>query len=151
LTGLAALLEATSLAQFLKASQWVYPLVNAGHILGIALLIGAVIPLDLALAGVLKRADPSAALALLRPFAIAGLVLAVTCGAMLFITQATDYARNPVFLAKMALFAIAILNAVLHSRLAAVQVRTARATALLSLVLWPTVLLLGRMTGYAIA
>lgn len=35
----------------LRASRWVYPLVNTGHILGLALLFGAIIPLDLRMLG----------------------------------------------------------------------------------------------------
>jgi hypothetical protein len=150
LTDLAILLEASTPAQFLKSSQWVYPLVNAGHIFGIALLIGAIIPLDLTLAGVLKRADARTAIALLRPFAIAGLVITICCGALLFITQATDYVGNSVFLAKMALLGAAILNAAIHLAIVTSHPQTARACAILSLLLWPTVLGLGRMVGYVI-
>jgi hypothetical protein len=150
LTDLAALLEATSLAQYLKASQWVYPLVNAGHIFGIALLVGAIIPLDLTLAGILKRGDVKTTMALLRPFAIAGLVIATLCGAILFITQAGDYVQNSAFLAKMALLGLGVLNAALHLSLTDTHPRAARALALLSLLIWPTVLILGRMIGYVI-
>lgn len=63
---IAAALEATPLAQFLKGSRWIYPLVNAGHIFGIALLVGAVVPLDLSLAGIVRRLPPETAKALLR-------------------------------------------------------------------------------------
>jgi len=150
LTALAAALEATALAQFLKGSQWVYPLVNAGHLLGIALLVGAVVPLDLTLAGIVRRVDRVAATALLRPFAVAGLLLATGCGALLFITQAGDYARNPLFVAKIGLIGLAALNAGLHARLAPANIRLGRALALVSLALWPLVLLLGRLVGYAL-
>ncbi|MGL4239094.1 hypothetical protein [Tabrizicola sp.] len=147
---IAAALEATALAQFLKGSQWIYPLVNAGHVLGVALLVGAVVPLDLTLSGVLRRVDPAAAKALLRPFTIAGFLLAAGFGALLFITQASDYVRNPTFLAKIGLIGIAVANAWLHSRIAGTNVVVARVLALLSLALWPLVLLLGRLVGYSV-
>jgi hypothetical protein len=147
---IAAAIEATALAQFLKGSTWVYPLVNAGHLLGVALLIGAVVPLDLALAGILRRADPVAASALLRPFAIAGLLLATGFGTLLFITQASDYVRNPIFLTKIGLIGVAVMNAALHTRIAVGHGPTGRVLALVSLALWPLVLLLGRLVGYAI-
>lgn len=147
---LTAALEATALAQALKQSQWLYPFVNAGHILGVSLLIGAVVPLDLTLARILKRTGETFAMALLRPFAIAGLLLAIVCGLLLFITQATDYVRNPMFIAKMSVFGIAAINAVLHSRIDRVSARAGRALALLSLVLWPSVLILGRLIGYTV-
>jgi len=140
----AAALEATALAQFLKASRWTYPLVNAGHILGIALLVGAVVPMDVAVI----RGRAVAAVGLLRPWSVAGFVLAVTCGALLFVTQATDYVRSPWFLAKMGVLGLAVLNAAVHFRLDRWPIRQRRQAALASLVLWPTVLILGRMIGY---
>jgi len=150
LTAVAAVLEATALAQFLKGSYWVYPLVNAGHVFGVALLIGAVVPLDLTLAGIVRRVEPAAAATLLRPYAIAGFLLATVCGALLFVTQAGDYARNPLFLAKIGLIVLALLNAGLHARIGAGNIRLGRALAVVSLALWPLVLLLGRLVGYAL-
>ncbi len=140
----AAALEATALAQFLKASRWTYPLVNAGHILGIALLVGAVVPMDVAV----LRGRAVAAVGLLRPWAVAGFVLAVLCGALLFITQATDYVQSAWFLAKMGVLALAVLNAVVHLRLDRFPPRQRRQAAIGSLVMWPAVLILGRMIAY---
>lgn len=135
---IAAALEATALAQFLKTSAWIYPLVNAGHLLGIALLVGAVLPMDVSA----LRGRPSA-IRLLRPWAVAGFLLAAACGAMLFATQATDYVENSWFLAKIGVLAAALLNAAFHFR------RVTPAAALGSMALWPTVLVLGRMVGYS--
>ena len=137
-----AAIEATALAQFLKASRWVYPLVNAGHLFGIALLVGAVIPMDVAI----LRGRAAGTVALLRPWAAAGFVLAVVFGALLFVTQAGDYADSWWFRAKMALLVLALLNAVVHLRATGPALRRA---AIASLVLWPSVLILGRMIGYA--
>ena len=138
MTEIAAALEATALAQFLKVSAWVYPLVNAGHILGIALLVGAVLPMDVAL----LRGDATL-VSRLRPWAAAGLVLAVLCGLLLFITQASDYIVNHWFQAKIALVALTALNAVIHLR------HTARHAALISLAAWPAALVCGRMIAYS--
>lgn len=138
-------LEATQLALFLKQSRWIYPLVNAGHILGIALLVGAVIPVDVALlrgrSGNLPRR--------MLPWAAAGLALAVVCGALLFVTQATDYAANGWFRAKIALVALAALNALLHRRLHVLSPTRRRLTAALSLALWPAALICGRLIAYS--
>jgi hypothetical protein len=133
-------LEATGLAQHLKASRWTYPLVNAGHVLGIALLVGAVLPMDVAV----LRGRGAAAVRLLRPWAVAGFALAAASGALLFITQAGDYLGSPWFRLKMALLAAALLNAALHLRAGT----PSRRAALISLVLWPCVLLSGRMIAY---
>ena len=144
-----AALEATQLAQFLKASRWVYPLVNAGHILGIALLIGSVVPMDLRLLGLIRRPDIASTVTLLRPVAAAGLGLAVLCGLLLFVTQATDYAGNAWFRAKLALVALAAMNAALHPGLAAQAPARRHAVAALSLGLWPAALVCGRMIGFS--
>lgn len=139
---LAAALEATPLAQFLKASRWVYPLVNAGHVLGLALLVGAVVPMDV---GVLRG---RAGVLWLRPFAAVGLTLAAATGLLLFITQATDYVQSPWFRAKLAVLALAATNAALHPQLAGLAPLRRRVVAAVSLALWPAVLLLGRMIAY---
>ena len=144
-----AALEETGLAQHLKASQWTYPLVNAGHVAGIGLLLGAVVPMDLRLLGWVRGPDVAATVAFLRPFAAAGLILAASCGAMLFVTQAGDYVGNGWFRLKIALLAAALLNAALHRRLAAAPKARQRRAAAISLSLWPAVLLSGRMIGYS--
>ena len=146
---IAAALEATPLAQFLKQSRWVYPLVNAGHILGLALLVGAVVPMDLRILGALREPGEAATVSLLRPVSAAGLALAVACGLLLFVTQASDYVQNWWFRAKIAVVAVAALNAAVHLRLERYAVGRKRAAALLSLSLWPTALVLGRMIGFS--
>jgi uncharacterized membrane protein SirB2 len=140
----AAALEATAVAQFLKASRWTYPLVNAGHILGIALLVGAVVPMDVAV----LRGRAVAAVGLLRPWSVAGFLLAAACGALLFVAQATEYVQSPWFLAKMGVLLLAVLNAAVHFRLDRFPPRQRRQAAIASLVLWPVALILGRMIAY---
>lgn len=140
----AAALEATALAQVLKASRWIYPLVNAGHVLGIALLVGAVVPMDVAV----LRGRATQAVALLRPWSVAGFLLAAPCGALLFVTQATDYVQSPWFLGKMGVLALAVLNAGLHLRIDRLPPARRRRAALASLALWPAALILGRMIAY---
>jgi hypothetical protein len=46
-----AAVEATAPAQYLRASRWGYAAVSGAHVLGIALLVGAVVPLNLRLLG----------------------------------------------------------------------------------------------------
>lgn len=139
---IAAALEATPLAQHLKVSRWTYPLVNAGHILGIALLIGAIVPMDLRLI----RGDSGAVW--LRRHAAAGLAIAVVCGALLFVTQATEYIGSGWFQAKMAVLAVALANVAAHPRLVPLSAPRRLAAGAISLATWPAVLLLGRMIGY---
>jgi hypothetical protein len=144
-----AALEATPLAAHLRVSRWTYPLVNAGHIAGIGLLLGAVVPMDLRALRLVGGPDLGALVRFLRPFAVAGLILALICGLLLFSAQATDYAGNLWFRLKMALLAAALLNAALHLRLEALPPARQRRAAALSLLLWPAVLLSGRLIAFA--
>ena len=145
-----AALQDSDLAQMLRQSRWVYPIVNAAHILGIALLIGAVIPMDLRLIGALNGPDLSQVVAFLRPFAIAGLCLAVAAGIALFLVQARDYVVLRLFWIKISLIALAAMNALWHLR-RPVNQHTRRSNivaGITSLLLWPCVLLCGRLIAY---
>lgn len=136
-------LEASALAEHMRQSRWTYPLVNAGHIAGIALLFGSVVPMSIE---VLRRGEGAGALRhRLRPYAIAGLVLAVTCGALLFIAQASEYLENRWFLAKLALITLALVNAAWHLRARTLQAPAALA----SILLWAAALVAGRMIAFA--
>lgn len=140
----AAALEAQPFAQALRASRWTYPLVNAGHIFGLALLIGAIVPMDLRL----LRGDMSA-IKMLRAYALAGFSIALVCGCLLFSAQATEYVGNIWFRWKIALLAVALLNAGLHLRPRGHSRPRQCAAAVLSFGLWISVLLCGRMIAYS--
>jgi putative intracellular protease/amidase len=136
-------LEASALAEHLRRSRWTYPLVNAGHVAGIALLVGAVVPM--AVTSLRNRRAGRALIRALRPFAVAGLVLAVVCGGLLFIAQAGDYVANPWFQAKLALIALALANAAWHLR----RGELSAPAALASILLWSGALVAGRMIGFS--
>jgi hypothetical protein len=147
---LLAALEATPVATHLRLSRFTYPLVNAGHILGIALLVGAIVPLDLRLLGAWRSVPRDALARVLRPAAAAGLVLAAVTGALLFSVSAREYWATWVFPTKMLIVALATLNAlVLGARLENASPVRRRAAALLSLALWPSALLAGRWIGFS--
>ena len=143
-------------AVLLQRSGTAYLLVNAAHILGIGLLVGAILPLDLRLVG-LFRAAP---LEVLAPFLIraaaCGLALALVTGAWLFTVRPAEYVANPAFLAKMAVLALALANVAIQHRgqhLAAAREGRAlrpriRALAGASALLWLSVLLAGRWIGF---
>ena len=91
-------LEATAVAGALRGSVWAYPLVNAVHILGVALLVGAMLPLDLRLLGAWRSVPLAPLWRVLTRTASAGLGLAMVCGTLLFITRATEYAASGLFI-----------------------------------------------------
>jgi hypothetical protein len=147
-------LEATPLAVALRGSVWLYPLVNTAHLLGIALLFGAIAALDLRLIGA-WRGVPAATLArVLAPVATAGLALAAAAGALLFIAKATDYAASGLFQAKLVVIGLAVANAAAAwswgRRLTGQPTVPARLRlgAAASLGLWLAAITLGRLVGY---
>ena len=80
--GWMAALEGSAAAGLLRGSVWAYPLINAGHILGVALLVGAIVPLDLRLFGMWRSVPPEPLWRVLRPAAGFGLGLAMVCGSL---------------------------------------------------------------------
>lgn len=154
-----AWLESTTLAAALRDSVWLYPLVNAGHILGIALLIGPITVLDLRILGLWPGVPVPPLWQTLPRAAAVGLALAASCGTLLFMARATEYAASPFFIAKMTIVTLATLNAWWIARyasrhplaLADSRLRPSglfRVAAGMSLCGWICALLLGRLVGY---
>ncbi|HWM85192.1 MAG TPA: hypothetical protein VNO33_05125 [Kofleriaceae bacterium] len=136
-------IEGSALAVALRESAWLYPAIEALHILGLALVVGAAIAFDLRLLG-LGRALPlePAEAFLPRLSLVAFFSLSLPTGALLFVTQARALAANPVFWAKLGLLAMAAANAWLFRR----GVR--RQAAIVSLIAWIGVLFCGRFLAY---
>ena len=153
---LLGLLGAWPGARWLQGSGTAYLFDNTAHILGLALLLGAILPLDLRLAGVLRGEGlPLLARTLSRTAAV-GLGLALFTGLWLFSVRPLDYADNPAFLWKLGVLLAALLNvawqhaapgwrAVLAGGAPTAGVRW---RARLSLLLWLGVLLAGRWIGF---
>lgn len=147
---LLVLIEQSPPAHWLRYSRWGYASVNTLHVLGIALLVGAIVPLDLRLLGWRPRLSIQVLAGLLLPTATGGLLLALVTGAWLFSSRASEYAGQPLFLLKLSLILLALGNA-----LASLRVGTAQATptqrhffAGASLFLWLAVLFAGRWLGF---
>lgn len=149
-----AALEGTALAQALRVSRWGYAAVNGAHILGIALLVGAVVPLDLRLLGLWRSVPRQTMVRVLVPVAAAGLVLAVAMGLLLFSVRAREYAGVGFLQVKLVLVAVGALTAVaLHWRhgflLESASDRRLAGHALVSLACWLGALACGRLIAFA--
>lgn len=149
-----AALEATSIAQFLRGSRWGYATVSFAHILGFALLIGAIVPLNLRLLG-LWRAIPRAALIRVLVSAAAfGLALAVPMGLLLFSVRAEEYSEIRFLQLKLVLIGAGILSAVTaHLRyglaLEDASEKQLRVHGFISLGCWLGALACGRLIAFA--
>ena len=150
----AAALEATQLAAGLRNSVWAYPLINAGHILGVALLVGSAAPLDLRLLGFWQTVPFAPLWSLLARTAAAGLCIAAICGLLLFAARASEYVSSNLFIANMMLVAVGVANALWlrfnHDGLqnGGEPSLRLRLGAAVSLFVWLGALVLGRLVGY---
>ncbi len=147
LTGVAG----TSLADWMRLSRWGYAGVNALHVLGIALLVGAITSLDLRLLGWHRRLPLAPLRRLLQPVALAGFSLALGAGLLLFLADPIGYAAMPLFWLKLSLIAIAIANALalnLYPGVEHASPRRLRLAGGLSLLLWLAALACGRFLAF---
>lgn len=138
---------------------WSYSIINLVHILGIVMLFGSILLLDLRLLG-FWRSIPLAALS--RPtttLAITGFCVAVLSGIPMLAVKAGDYAGNPFLLVKFPAIALALVNVWLVHRSEAWRAHRLRDLmprerhrlalgASLSLAFWLTAITAGRMIGY---
>jgi hypothetical protein len=147
-------IEQLAFVRDLKASFVAYPIVNALHIMSIGVLLTSVLLMDLRIVGAFGSVPRRPFVALLRRTAFVAFVGALVTGSLLFSVKAREYAAMPVFLIKMALVLGAGANFFAATRLfsagssdepsgAAVTV-----LAVLSLVLWISVLFAGRFIGF---
>jgi hypothetical protein len=143
--------ETSPLGQLARSSAWLFPLANLGHVLGAALLLGAIVVFDL----LLLRGRYNEAKAISRyalTIAGTGLVLLIVTGPVLFSAEATATGRNLVFQIKMALVVIGLANiAAYHAatrRQAAPRPSSARLHAAISAAAWTAVVLAGRSIAY---
>ncbi|MBM3559260.1 MAG: hypothetical protein FJX53_05155 [Alphaproteobacteria bacterium] len=141
----------------MRDSSWLYPTANLVHILGIAILLGAILALDLRLLGLGRGsiALPGAA-RYLSPLAAAGLALAIPGGFLLFAADAGPMAAHPVIQAKAVLIAFGLLNVALFHALwwrrldvwGSAPPVAGRVMALLSMALWLAAAACGRLAAY---
>jgi len=147
-------LEASGIAQGLRYSRWGYAAVNTAHVFGIALLVGAILTLDLRLLGLWPRVPRAGLVRVLVPVAAAGLAIAAAMGVLLFSTRAREYADLGIFQAKLVLVATGTAAALfLHARFGfrledAGDARL-RAHAVRSMLCWVGALICGRLIAFA--
>jgi hypothetical protein len=150
-----AAIEASTLAETLRTSTTLYPLVSALHIVGIALLVGGIIAVDLRVIGVWRGDGWRDAVRDRAPIAGAGLALALATGLLLFSVRATAYAENPTMLMKWGLIALGLVNIVVFHRMLKQRASlrrsppaSLRAMAAASLVIWIAALFAGRWVAF---
>lgn len=143
----------------LHESIWVYPIVESVHVLTLCLFLGLAVLIDLRLLGLTMTKTPaSEVVGRLVPLTIAGFVVMVISGSLLFYAIPVKTYLNIFFRFKLIFLLLACANvAVFHlttSRrigewdLDPVPPFGARLAAGLSLFLWAGIVVAGRMIAY---
>ncbi len=159
LNSLLKLLQGSALGEAVRGAEYLYPVLEASHILGIALLVGPAFTFDLRLLGVGRRVvSVTTAARNLLPVSHIGFAIAVITGIALLSAQATVVAGTGAAPWKLGLLILACLNVlVFHHGIyrrvnewadTAVTPVVARVGASVSLIAWTGVTFAGRLLAY---
>jgi len=136
--------------EWIGSHPWLYPGLSVVHVVGVALLLGNLVLIELRIwgLGAALPVQPLARIAL--TLSLAGFGLAAGSGFLMFASQADDLIANRIFVVKIGLVATAGLNAAaFHVRGGLVRRDAlARGQTLLSLGLWLAVIICGRWIAY---
>lgn len=148
--------EATQLGDTIRESLWLFPAIEAVHLIGLAVIAGAVLVVDMRLCGVGLRRQPVAQLAAdVQPWLIGSLIVMLTTGSLLFTSEAIKCYYSAAFWWKMTSLSLAIgFTFTVRRKVAAadearVGPRWSRLVGLASLALWSGVGVGGRLIGFS--
>jgi hypothetical protein len=151
--------EATTIAGLVRDTLWGFQITVAIHILGMIVSVGLLLWMDLRLLGfALTRAPVSLVVRRLMPWFGTGFAVMFLSGGALFAGYATAAYGNRYFRIKMAAIVLAGLNALVYHFVTERRIviwdrdprppTGARLAGLISLLLWTTVILSGRLMSY---
>ncbi len=147
--------EATGLGQTVRQSLWLFPVIEAVHLLGLSLLGGALLVVDLRMFGVgLKNQGIAELAARARPWLWGSIAVMLVTGILLFLSEAVKAYYNRSFWVKMTTLLIALVfTFAVRGRITRDEAldtsRQSRLVATASLGLWLIVAAAGRWIGYS--
>jgi hypothetical protein len=148
--------EASWLGTAIRSSAFAFPIIESIHLLALALIAGAVLLVDLRLLGFGLRDQPLPQLARdAQPWLVASLLVLVTTGILLFLSESIKCYYSTPFRVKMTCLLLSIVFAfTVRRRIVMVEEgRVApvwrRLVALVSLTLWFGVAASGRWIGFS--
>jgi hypothetical protein len=146
---------ARTVGAFVLSLPYGWPSLETLHFIGLSLLIGVVLLIDLRMLGVMKNVS-FPALHRLLPWAIIGFGINLTSGMLFFVASPEQYAHNIAFIWKLILMMLAGLNAFYFTLFDEAWVLkpgdeapfSAKAMAVSAIVLWIGVLYFGSMLPF---
>jgi len=152
-------LEASGLATGIRDSLWLFPLIESTHVIGLALIFGTILIIDLRLLGIAstQRSFKRMASDILK-WTWAAFALTALTGALMFITNSLVYYHNFFFRTKMLLLLLSGINMLIFELTAGRTIHNwdkapsapsaGKAVAAVSLVMWISIIAMGRLIGF---
>jgi hypothetical protein len=153
-------LQSTPIASAIAENEILFPWIESVHVLAIVLVVGTISIVDLRLLGIASR--DLTVRRLMRdviPYTWGAFAVAAITGSLLFSSDAVHYARNFFFLGKLVLLALAGLNMAVFHLVGVGDIErwdsgtghtpaAAKAAAIISLLVWISVVAFGREIGF---
>lgn len=151
-------LEGSGLGRMMRESLWAYPAVETIHIIGLAIVYGSIVIVDLRLIGISRAVSAAKLARFALPWTVGAFLVVMLSGSMMFTAHVEDFLTNGVFLLKMGLILAGAVNAGLLHATAFKHVNRwdegvmppvgVRLAAALSIALWTCVIACGRLLAY---
>ena len=146
-------------ATSLRESQFMFPVIEGSHLLGLALMMAPVLMFDLRLLGVLWKKEPASEIRnQFMPITVAGGLLMVSTGVLLFWSEAVKCYNSTYFRVKVVMLILATINVIIfHSTIDrrinewendSPPPSRAKLAGIMSILLWTGVIFAGRYTAY---
>jgi hypothetical protein len=103
-------MASTRLAHFMGDWQWAWPWAEAFHFIGMSLLFGSLLIMDLRLMGFFRKYLSIHAVHALTPWALGGFAINLLTGISFFVKDADRYVTNQSFQFKMVVILLAGIN-----------------------------------------
>ncbi|MEM5517995.1 DUF6644 family protein [Henriciella sp. AS95] len=143
----------------LRESFYVWPMLEASHVMSLMLFVGTIIMVDLRMLGLVYKTVPLSEMdKRILPLTVAGFILLLVTGLLLFYAKPMVYYHSVFFRVKMLLILAAMTNIlVYHFRIQKDMEkwdsdpkppRSTRISAMISLSAWIFVVITGRMIAY---
>ena len=149
-------LEAGPIGEAIRDSTWLFPFIEAFHLVGLAVIGGAVLIVDFRLLGLGLKRQPLSELARdAQPFIIGGLVFMIVSGGLLFLAESIKCYYSFAFWTKMTALALVVAYTFTIKRRitladeATLTPARMRIAAAISILLWATVGWGGRWIGFS--
>jgi hypothetical protein len=148
--------EASGIGETIRKSSWLFPVIEAIHLLGLGVIGGAVLVVDMRLLGLgLKRQSAAELTRNAQPWLVGSLVLMIITGGLLFLSEAIKCYYHDAFWFKMSCLFLAIVFTFTIQRKVTMSDETrlspvwSKVVAIVSVLLWAGVGIGGRWIGFS--